>query len=151
MSPPRPSTLSPIGDDSGLSSWLATIAAKPSRIITMAPRLRDNRTTMSNTASTKASPIVRIIGNPWAARGVARKMAQTSRTSRIVRLGSLIRSCQASIDRRWLPSMTGWRRCLRTAIENRALEQGAEVRLGTNVTGCDQAGISMGTERIESS
>jgi NADH:ubiquinone reductase (H+-translocating) len=33
----------------------------------------------------------------------------------------------------------------------RALEQlGAEVRLGTAVTGCDEAGISMGTERIES-
>src|SRR5215469_54650 len=33
----------------------------------------------------------------------------------------------------------------------RALEQlGAEVRLGTMVTGCDEAGISMGTERIES-
>ncbi|MBV8399633.1 MAG: FAD-dependent oxidoreductase [Acetobacteraceae bacterium] len=33
----------------------------------------------------------------------------------------------------------------------RALEQlGAEVRLGTVVTGCDEAGISMGTERIES-
>ena len=33
----------------------------------------------------------------------------------------------------------------------RALEQlGAEVRLGTAVTGCDEAGILMGTERIES-
>src|SRR5262244_303617 len=33
----------------------------------------------------------------------------------------------------------------------RALERlGAEVRLGTLVTGCDEAGISMGTERIES-
>jgi NADH dehydrogenase len=33
----------------------------------------------------------------------------------------------------------------------RALEQlGAEVRLGIAVTGCDEAGISMGTERIES-
>ena len=33
----------------------------------------------------------------------------------------------------------------------RALEQlGAEVRLGTEVTGCDDAGISMGRERIES-
>jgi NADH:ubiquinone reductase (H+-translocating) len=33
----------------------------------------------------------------------------------------------------------------------RALEQlGAEVRLGTAVTGCDEAGISMGTEWIES-
>ena len=33
----------------------------------------------------------------------------------------------------------------------RALEQlGAEVRLGTAVTGCDEAGISMATERIES-
>ena len=33
----------------------------------------------------------------------------------------------------------------------RALEQlGAEVRLGTVVTGCDESGISMGTERIES-
>jgi NADH dehydrogenase len=33
----------------------------------------------------------------------------------------------------------------------RALEQlGAEVRLGTEVTGCDDAGISMGKERIES-
>jgi len=33
----------------------------------------------------------------------------------------------------------------------RALEQlGAEVRLGTAVTGCDEAGITMGTERIES-
>src|SRR5215472_6417157 len=33
----------------------------------------------------------------------------------------------------------------------RALERlGAEVRLGTSVTGCDEAGISMGTERIES-
>ena len=33
----------------------------------------------------------------------------------------------------------------------RALEQlGAEVRLGTAVTGCDEAGIAMGTERIES-
>jgi NADH dehydrogenase len=33
----------------------------------------------------------------------------------------------------------------------RALEQlGAEVRLGTAVTGCDEAGISTGTERIES-
>jgi NADH:ubiquinone reductase (H+-translocating) len=33
----------------------------------------------------------------------------------------------------------------------RTLEQlGAEVRLGTAVTGCDEAGISMGTERIES-
>ena len=33
----------------------------------------------------------------------------------------------------------------------RALEKlGAEVRLGTAVTGCDEAGISMGTERVES-
>jgi len=33
----------------------------------------------------------------------------------------------------------------------RALERlGAEVRLGTLVTGCDEAGISMGTDRIES-
>ncbi len=33
----------------------------------------------------------------------------------------------------------------------RALEQlGAEVRLGTMVTGCDEAGIAMGAERIES-
>jgi NADH dehydrogenase len=33
----------------------------------------------------------------------------------------------------------------------RALEQlGAEVRLGTEVTGCDDAGISIGKERIES-
>src|SRR5262252_2911102 len=33
----------------------------------------------------------------------------------------------------------------------RALEQlGAEVRLGTAVTGCDESGISMGSERIES-
>src|SRR5215475_10567110 len=33
----------------------------------------------------------------------------------------------------------------------RALEKlGAEVRVGTAVTGCDEAGISMGTERVES-
>jgi len=33
----------------------------------------------------------------------------------------------------------------------RALEQlGAEIRLGTAVTGCDEAGISTGTERVES-
>jgi NADH:ubiquinone reductase (H+-translocating) len=38
-----------------------------------------------------------------------------------------------------------------SSYAQRALEQlGAEVRLGTVVTGCDGAGISMGTERIES-
>jgi NADH:ubiquinone reductase (H+-translocating) len=38
-----------------------------------------------------------------------------------------------------------------SSYAQRALEQlGAEVRLGTVVTGCDEAGISMGTERIES-
>jgi NADPH:quinone reductase-like Zn-dependent oxidoreductase len=49
------------------------------------------------TPRTSVSATARAIGSPFAASGAARKIAQSSRISSTVRLGSLTRSCHAWI------------------------------------------------------
>ena len=75
MPPPRPRTLSVTGDNSGLKGKLAKVAARPSRIITMAPRLCESMTTMTTTANTSVSPTARAVGSPCAASGVTHNRA----------------------------------------------------------------------------
>jgi hypothetical protein len=86
------------------SETLTSIAANPSSIAAIAPRLWDNIPTTSTTASTIVSTIGLAIGTPVAAKGAARKIRQTSRTNRPVRAGFLNRSCQIWIDLCRLPS-----------------------------------------------
>lgn len=63
----------------------------------------------STTPRTSVSVTTRAIGSPFAASGAARKSVQSSRTRRTVRLGSLIRSCQAQTDLRLLSTLSKWR------------------------------------------
>src|SRR6516164_2062625 len=98
ISPPWRAIAPDTGDHSSVGRKLATVVANPSRIIKIVPHLRDSITTMTRTARTSVSATVRAIGSPVAASGAATKIAQSSRTSRTVRLGSLIRSCQPGID-----------------------------------------------------
>jgi hypothetical protein len=93
-------------DHSALGRKLAAIPASPSSIKTMAPHLRDSSTTITTTPRTSVSVTTRAIGSPFAASGAARKSVQSSRTSRTVRLGSLIRSCQAQTDLRLLSTLS---------------------------------------------
>jgi hypothetical protein len=72
----------------------------------MAPHLCDNITTITRTAKNSASATTHAVGSPFAARGAARKIAQSSRTSRAVTLGFLTRSCQAWIDFRASSAIT---------------------------------------------
>src|SRR5713101_9289499 len=106
MFPPRPSALAATGDNSWPSKKLVRVAAKPMRIMTIAPRRCDSMTRINTTASTSVSPTVRATGNPFAANGAATKTAQRSRINRTVRLGSLTRSCQVRNAARLLPATT---------------------------------------------
>jgi len=99
------------GDHSVLGKKLAAVAASPSKITIMAAQFCDSSTTITRTARTSVSATARATGRPFAASGAARKIAHSSRTSKTVRLGSLIRSCQAATELRLLPRTTGarWR------------------------------------------
>ena len=94
------------GDQSPLSGKLATVAASPSKINTMAPGLGDNITTIAKTAITRVSATARAIGSPFAASGAAMNIAHSSRISKRVSIGSLIRSRHTPTTLRLSPRTT---------------------------------------------
>jgi hypothetical protein len=98
MSPVRRSAVAETSDLCGSSRKLAPIGTNPRRIRITAPQRCDSITTITRTARTSPSATARAIGSPSAASGAARKIPQSSRIIKTVRLGSLIRSCQAAID-----------------------------------------------------
>jgi hypothetical protein len=83
------------------------VAASPSKINTMAPGLGDNITTIAKTAITKVSATARAIGSPFAASGAAINIAHSSRISKRVSIGSLIRSRHTPTTLRLSPSAGG--------------------------------------------
>ena len=116
MSPLRRSTIVETGDHSPRNSKLAPIVASPRRIKTIAPDLCYSMTTITKTARTRASASARASGSPFAASGPARKIAQSSRTRRAVKLESLTRSCHARIDFRALFTASESRRWSRMVM-----------------------------------
>jgi hypothetical protein len=102
MSPPRWREAGETGDDPPLRRKLATMAANPRRIKIMALHLWDSITTITRTARTSVSATARAIGSPFAASDSATNIEQSTRTNRVVRLRSLIRSFQAGGNSRVL-------------------------------------------------
>jgi len=94
------------GDQSPLSGKLATVAASPSIMNMTAAGLRDSMTTITRTARTGVFATARAMGNPFAASGPAINIAQSSRISKAVRLGSLIRSRHSPTKLRLSPRTT---------------------------------------------
>jgi hypothetical protein len=66
----------------GGAGELTRTAASPSRIKIVVRYLCDGITTITMTAGTSVSATARAIGNPFAASGAVRKIAQSSRTWR---------------------------------------------------------------------
>lgn len=67
--PPWLSTLGAIDDHSGPSEKLANLAASPSRIAAIAPRLYESRTTTTTTPTISVSPITHAAGSPFTPSG----------------------------------------------------------------------------------
>src|SRR6516165_9223084 len=85
---------------------LATVAASPSIMNMTAAGLRDSMTTITRTARTGVFATARAMGNLFAASGPAINIAQSSRISKAVRLGSLIRSRHSPTKLRLSPRTT---------------------------------------------
>src|SRR6516165_5488645 len=110
MLPPRRSIAVVASGNCSFGTKLARVAASPSRIKMMAPHFCDSITTITSAARTRVSATTRAAGNPFAASGAARNIAQSSRIKRTVRAGFLIRSCQEADKIRRRPKAADARR-----------------------------------------